>query len=66
MHLSSTDTDMMKGWDIPKNDPRVIISDVLDALVKGSHEFLDADTQAVKDQLSLPPEAFYAGVGPFA
>ncbi|MCQ1986653.1 SDR family oxidoreductase [Arthrobacter sp. zg-Y844] len=66
VHLSSTDTDMMKGWDIPKNDPRVIISDVLDALVKGSHEFLDADTQAVKDQLSLPPEAFYAGVGPFA
>ncbi|MCC3291372.1 SDR family oxidoreductase [Arthrobacter sp. zg-Y1110] len=66
VHLSSTDTDMMKGWDIPKNDPRVIISDVLDALVKGSHEFLDADTQAVKDQLSLPPEAFYAGMGPFA
>ncbi|MCQ1956441.1 SDR family oxidoreductase [Arthrobacter sp. zg-Y826] len=66
VHLSSTDTDMMKGWDIPKNDPSVIISDVLDALLKGSHEFLDADTQAVKDQLSLPPEALYAGMGPFA
>ncbi|MDM7989459.1 SDR family oxidoreductase [Arthrobacter sp. zg-Y877] len=66
VHLSSTDTDMMKDWDIPKNDPHAIISDVLDALIKGSHEFLDANTQAVKEQLTLPPEAFYAGMGPFA
>ena len=66
VHLSSTDTDMMKGWDIPKNDPSVTIADVLDALEKGSHEFLDADTQAVKDLLSLAPEAIYAGMGPFA
>ena len=66
VHLSSTDTDMMKGWDIPKNDPSVTIADVLDALEKGSHEFLDANTQAVKDLLSLAPEAIYAGMGPFA
>ena len=66
VHLSSTDTDMMKGWDIPKNDPTVIIADILDALEKGSHEFVDADTQSVKDLLSLAPEALYAGMGPFA
>ena len=66
VHLSSTDTDMMKGWDIPKNDSTVTIADILDALKKGSHEFLDADTQAVKDLLSLAPEALYADMGPFA
>ncbi|MUK01636.1 SDR family NAD(P)-dependent oxidoreductase [Vibrio cholerae] len=66
VHLSSTDTDMMKGWDIPKNDPQVVISGILDALIDGAHEFLDDDTRAVKEQLGEPPEKLYADFGPFA
>ncbi|PWC07886.1 SDR family oxidoreductase [Mycetocola zhujimingii] len=66
VHLSSTDTDMMKDWNIPKNDPRVMISEILDALAKGAHEFLDQDTRAVKQRLGASPEVLYDGFGPFA
>lgn len=66
VHLSSTDTDMMKGWDIPKNDPQLVISEILDALAAGAHEFLDQDTKAVKEQLSSSPEMLYDGFAPFA
>lgn len=66
VHLSSTDTEMMKGWDIPKNDPQVVISEILDALAAGAHEFLDQDTRVVKERLSAPPEALYDGFSSFA
>ena len=32
LYLSSTDTDMMAGWDIPKNDPAEVVRDALDGL----------------------------------
>lgn len=60
-HLSSTDTDMMAGWDVPKNDPAVVVRDILDALEAGSDEVLvDEETRAVKAQLSAPPAVLYA------
>lgn len=66
VHLSSTDTDMMQGWDVPKNDPHVVIAEILDALSNGAHEYLDDDTRAVKGQLAHSPETLYADFGPFA
>lgn len=59
MHLSSTDTDMTAGWDIPKNDPRTVIAEVLDALGQGALEYLDAETAEVKRGLGQAPEKLY-------
>ncbi len=61
VHLAATDTDMMAGWDIPKNDPADVVRLTFDRLEAGAQEILaDADTTAVKAQLSLPPEELYA------
>ena len=35
LYLSSTDTDMMAGWDIPKNDPADVVRAALDGLEAG-------------------------------
>jgi NAD(P)-dependent dehydrogenase (short-subunit alcohol dehydrogenase family) len=60
-HLSSTDTDMMAGWDVPKNDPVEVVRSVLDALERGEDEILvDDETRAVKALLSEPPAVLYS------
>lgn len=59
VHLAATDTDMMAGIDIPKNDPEVVISAALDALVEGRLEMLDAQTAGIKQLLSSAPERIY-------
>jgi len=59
--LSSTDTDMMAGWDIPKNDPADVVRLALDGIEAGALEVLaDADTVEAKAALSLDPGAVYA------
>lgn len=61
LYLSSTDTDMMAGWDVAKNDPAEVVAAALDGLVAGKAEILaDEETRAVKAQLSEPPEVRYA------
>ncbi|KQQ03562.1 MULTISPECIES: SDR family oxidoreductase [unclassified Rathayibacter] len=60
VHLSSTDTDMMAGWDIPKNHPRAAVALALDALAAGRAEALDGETAEVKAQLHRAPEELYA------
>lgn len=61
VHLASTDTDMMAGWDIPKNRPEDVVRVTLDGLEAGLLEVLaDDDTRAVKAALSVPPEEMYA------
>ncbi|KAA0098577.1 SDR family NAD(P)-dependent oxidoreductase [Mycolicibacterium sp. P1-18] len=63
LHLSATDTDMLDGVDVPKNDPADVIRLALDGLESGLDEVLaDADTRAVKELLAQPPAAMYAGV----
>jgi len=60
-HLSSTDTEMMAGRDIPKNDPADAVRTILDALEAGDDEVLvDDDTRAVKAMLAEPPAVLYA------
>ena len=58
--LSSTDTDMMAGWDIPKNDPADVVRAALDGIEAGALEVIaDADTADAKAALSADPSDVY-------
>jgi NAD(P)-dependent dehydrogenase (short-subunit alcohol dehydrogenase family) len=64
VHLSSTDTDMMAGWDVPKNPAADAVRIALDGLEAGLGEVLDEETREVKAQLGQPPEVLYAPFAP--
>ncbi|MFD4028901.1 SDR family oxidoreductase [Streptomyces sp. NPDC058576] len=54
LYLSSTDTDMMAGWDIPKNDPVDVVTVALDGLEAGVPEVLaDQETRETKASLAI-------------
>ncbi|MET9878861.1 SDR family oxidoreductase [Actinacidiphila glaucinigra] len=58
--MSSTDTDMMSGWDIPKNDPADVVRQALDGLEAGALEVLaDEDTRLAKAALGADPGETY-------
>ena len=60
--LSATDTDMMAGWDIPKNDPADVVRQALDGIEAGQLEIIaDEDTAQARADLSAGPEHIYAG-----
>ncbi|GAA2073111.1 SDR family oxidoreductase [Actinomadura alba] len=60
LHLGSTDTDMMAGWDIDKNDPADVVRTALDGLEAGEIEILaDENTVQVKAALSAEPSVLY-------
>ncbi|QJY45202.1 SDR family oxidoreductase [Pseudonocardia broussonetiae] len=62
-HLSSTDTDMMAGWDVPKNDPADVVRAILDGLEAALSEVLvDDDSREAKRLLSASPEELHAPV----
>ena len=51
--LASTDTDMMSGLDVVKNDPADVAAAILTAVREGADEvFVDDDSRATKDALS--------------
>ncbi|MFJ8768825.1 SDR family oxidoreductase [Streptomyces clavifer] len=53
LYLSSTDTDMMAGWDILKNDPADVVTTALDGLETGALEVLaDQETKETKASLA--------------
>jgi NAD(P)-dependent dehydrogenase (short-subunit alcohol dehydrogenase family) len=57
---ASTDTDMMAGFDVPKNDPVEIVRLALDGLEAGEIEIVaDADSRAVKAGLAEHPTVLY-------
>ncbi|MDA0167498.1 SDR family oxidoreductase [Solirubrobacter taibaiensis] len=56
LYLSSTDTDMMAGWDIPKNDPAEVVRAALDGIESDALEVIaDEDTAVTKAELSGAP-----------
>ena len=60
LHMGSTDTDMMAGWDIEKNDPADVVRTALDGLAAGELEILaDQGTVQVKAALSADPTVLY-------
>ncbi|MEU6611976.1 SDR family oxidoreductase [Streptomyces shenzhenensis] len=63
--MSATDTEMMSGWDIPKNDPADVVRQALDGLEAGAAEVLaDEDTAQTKAALSTTPGVIYGPVLP--
>jgi NAD(P)-dependent dehydrogenase (short-subunit alcohol dehydrogenase family) len=63
LHLAATDTDMVAGFDMAKNDPADVVRVALEGLESGADEVLaDAETRSVKALLAQPPAAMYAGV----
>lgn len=56
LHLSSTDTDMVAAFDIPKNDPAEVVATALDGIAAGLLEVIaDSDTAAAKAALVAGP-----------
>lgn len=61
LYLSSTDTDMMAGWDVPKNDPADVVRLALDGIEAGAFEVVaDEETAETKRLLSADPREVYA------
>jgi hypothetical protein len=61
--MSATDTDMMAGRDIPKNDPADVVRQALDGIEAGALEVIaDADTAAAKSALSDDPSVLYGAL----
>jgi len=59
LHVGYMDTDLTKGLDIKKIDPRQVAARTLDGLENGSDEVLaDEQTNAIKRSLSTP-QAYY-------
>ena len=52
LYLSSTDTDMMAGWDVPKNNPADVVRAALGGLEAGAPEVL-ADQETAETKASL-------------
>jgi NAD(P)-dependent dehydrogenase (short-subunit alcohol dehydrogenase family) len=60
VYLSATDTDMMAGWDIPKNDPADVVRAALDGVASGALEVIaDAHTAEAKADLARDPAEVY-------
>ncbi|MDT5347485.1 MAG: hypothetical protein QOH91_772 [Mycobacterium sp.] len=61
VHLGYTDTDMVSDYDVPKNDPRDVAQQIVDAIERGDIEVLADDlTRHVKATLGGPVEALRA------
>jgi NAD(P)-dependent dehydrogenase (short-subunit alcohol dehydrogenase family) len=60
LYLGGTDTDMMAGVDVEKNDPADVVRTALDGLEAGEIEILaDENTVQVKAALSADPSVLY-------
>lgn len=58
--MSATDTEMMAGWDIPKNDPAAVVAAALDGLEAGAFEVIaDDETALTKAGLHADPRETY-------
>jgi NAD(P)-dependent dehydrogenase (short-subunit alcohol dehydrogenase family) len=61
VYLGATDTDMMAGWDVPKNDPAEVVRTVLDGIEDEQLEILvDDAARAVKAGLAGDVRERYA------
>jgi NAD(P)-dependent dehydrogenase (short-subunit alcohol dehydrogenase family) len=59
LHVGFLDTDMTKGFDMPKTQPAVVAQRVYDGLAEGLDEVLaDVGTKAIKESLSLPDSVY--------
>ena len=64
MHVGFVDTDLTRGFDVPKSSPEVIVARTFDALEAGAEEVLaDEQTRAVKQGLSADPAIYLQALG---
>ncbi len=55
LHMAYVDTDLTRGFEVPKTSPETIVQRALDALAAGADEVLaDALTQQVRQGLAAP------------
>lgn len=67
LHMASTDTDMMAGFDLEKHDPADVVRAALDGLETDKVEVIaDDDSAAVKAALSADPSVLYPQIAPAA
>ncbi|MGY2221409.1 SDR family oxidoreductase [Pseudomonas gingeri] len=60
VHVGFVDTDLTKGFDVPKTDPQVVAQVVFDGLNNGSLEVLvDEGTRFIKSTLSQADAAYF-------
>ena len=60
LHVGAVDTDMMAGWDVPKNDPAAVARAGLDGIEAGRTEVLADDASVgAKAGLALDPAERY-------
>lgn len=60
VHVGFVDTDLTKGFDVPKADPHVVAQVVFDGMNKGSLEVLvDEGTQFIKSTLSQADAVYF-------
>jgi NAD(P)-dependent dehydrogenase (short-subunit alcohol dehydrogenase family) len=60
LHVGYIDTDLTKGFNVRKNDPRDVAASTLDGLESGSEEVLaDEKAKAVKRSLSTEQAAYF-------
>lgn len=58
--MASTDTDMMAGFDVPKNNPIDVVRAALDGIEHGEIEVIaDRDSATIKAALAAHPTALY-------
>ena len=59
LHVGFVDTDLTRGFDVPKTAPEIVVSCALDALEAGASEVLADDiTRQVKRGLSAEPGVY--------
>ena len=59
LHVGVLDTDLTRGFDVPKSDPVDVVRQIYDALEAGESEILaDAGTRALKQTLSSRVPAY--------
>jgi NAD(P)-dependent dehydrogenase (short-subunit alcohol dehydrogenase family) len=59
MHVGYVDTDLTRGFDVPKSSPDVVVARTFDALEAGAEEILaDEATRQVKQGLSAEPGVY--------
>jgi NAD(P)-dependent dehydrogenase (short-subunit alcohol dehydrogenase family) len=64
LHVGFVDTDLTRGFDVPKSAPDAVVRTALDALEAGASEVLaDAVTRQVHEGLSASPAVYLQAMG---
>jgi NAD(P)-dependent dehydrogenase (short-subunit alcohol dehydrogenase family) len=64
MHVGFVDTDLTRGFDVPKSSPDVVVRRTLDALEAGAEEVLaDERSRQIKEGLCAEPSVYLRAPG---